>query len=274
MGVVREYMVDVVDPDESFSLEDWLSGVHEILGENKGEQAIIVGGTGLYISALVENYDLPGTFDEKLRAKLEKDLAGRGANYLLRKMKKIDPNIENKIDTKNPRRVVRAAEIIFQTGKPFERGKGESPYEFLQIGVNRPREELYEKIDRRVDIMMEQGLVQEVKSLLDHGYDEKLPAMSGIGYRQIVQFLKNEISGQEAVRLIKRDTRRYAKRQMTWFKRDKNIRWVRSAEEAVREVEAFLGYRNSKSKTQNLSAKGRMRPFRQRTNCLWHVAQK
>ena len=230
-GYIREYLVDVVEPDESFSVWNWVEAVNKVLKKEKG-QAIIVGGTGLYISALAEGYDLPGQFDAKMRACLEKQVDKYDLGYLIAKMKKYDPDIEKKIDTKNPRRVIRAAEIILQTKKPLDQDKGESPYEFLKIGMDVPRERLYEKINARVDVMINEGLVDEVKKLLARGYQVDSSAMSGIGYRQIVQYLDGEISLERAVELIKRDTRRYAKRQMTWWRRDGSIRWVKSLVEA------------------------------------------
>ncbi len=237
---IREYMVNLVEPDELFTLDDWLREVKEILKKEKDKLAIVVGGTGLYISALVENYQLRGGYDEKLREKLEKIVEKNGIEELLKKIKKFDPDIENKIDVNNARRVIRAAEICLATKKPFSRDQEASGFEFLEIGVDLPREEIYEKINKRVDQMVESGLVEEVKGLVERGYDCKSSAMSGIGYRQVCQFLNKEISGTEAVELIKRDTRRYAKRQLTWFRRDKNIRWVSKAKEAMDLVKQFV----------------------------------
>jgi tRNA dimethylallyltransferase len=242
---IREYMVNVADPEEKFSLDDWLNGVKEILEKEKDKLAIVVGGTGLYLSALVDNYHLCGGYDEKLRAKLEKLVEKRGMAELIKKIKKIDPEIENKIDMENPRRVIRAAEICLETKKPFSREQDASDFEFLEIGVEVAREKLYEKINKRVDQMIDLGLVEEVKGLMARGYDEKLSAMTGIGYRQVCQFLNKEISGAEAIRLIKRDTRRYAKRQLTWFRRDKNIRWVTSFDEAGELVIKFICLRST-----------------------------
>ncbi len=237
---IEECLIDLIDPGEYYSLENWLRDVKSTINAHSNKLPIIVGGTGLYISALINNYELPGRFDQKLRIKVEKRLAKYGLDYLINKIKKIDPNIGEKIDLNNPRRVARALEILMQTKKPLARGTGESEYGFLQLGVELPREKLYEKINARVDAMMNEGLVDEVKKLIAEGYDCKSAAMSGIGYRQICQFLDHEIFGEQAIELIKRDTRRYAKRQMTWFKRDKTIHWVNGSKEATELVSVFI----------------------------------
>lgn len=257
---VPEYLVNVVEPDESFTLDDWVKRVKGLLDEVDGDRGpetrdqaptspvsspqspvpIIVGGTGLYISALVDNFELRGGLDLDLRKKIETVFAEKGAAGVLEMIKAIDPEIENKIDVKNPRRVMRAAEICLSTKKPLDWKKGESEYDFLLIGVERDRKELYEKINNRVDQMIAEGLVEEVKKLMDSGYSCTLPSMTGIGYRQICEYLNGKCSLEEAVELIKRDTRRYAKRQMTWFRRDKRILWVKNIDQAERAAENFL----------------------------------
>ncbi|MEK7159245.1 MAG: tRNA (adenosine(37)-N6)-dimethylallyltransferase MiaA [Patescibacteria group bacterium] len=237
---IEECLIDLVDPNKYYCLENWLRDLKSVIETHPNKLPIIVGGTGLYISALVNNYELPGVFDQKLRDKVEKWLAKYGLVYLINKAKKIDSNIGEKIDLNNPRRVARALEILMQTKKPLARGTGESEYEFLQLGISMAREELYQRINARVDIMMKEGLVDEVKKLMAEGYDCKSAAMSGIGYRQICQFLNHEISGEQAVELIQRDTRRYAKRQMTWFKRDKTIHWVKDVVEAKDFLKKFI----------------------------------
>lgn len=247
---IREYMIDVVEPDEQFSVGDWVETVKKILKKEKG-QAIVVGGTGLYISALTEGYELPGKFDAKLRMRLEKQVEKYGLPYLIAQIKKFDPNIEKKIDVNNARRVIRAAEIVLQTKKPLRQGKVKSPYQFLKIGMDVPREKLYAKINARVDAMVQEGLIEEVKGLLAQGYKKDSSAMSGIGYRQVVQYLDGEITLDRALELIKRDTRRYAKRQMTWFRRDGGIRWVKNAVRVERVVRRFVRGSSTKPKTQN-----------------------
>ncbi|MBI5077089.1 tRNA (adenosine(37)-N6)-dimethylallyltransferase MiaA [Candidatus Falkowbacteria bacterium] len=237
---VEECLIDVVSPNDEFTVGDWLEHVEKTIFERPNKLPIIVGGTGLYISALVNNFKLPVGRDEKLRLKFERLLAKEGIQSVIDEIKKIDPDIEQKIDSKNPRRVIRAAEICFSTSLPFERAKGKCDYEILQISVQLAREKLYEKINQRVDEMAAAGLIQEVKRLLDAGCRRDSTAMTGIGYRQICRFLNHEISGTTAIESVKRDTRQYAKRQMTWFKRDKTIHWVENKSEALRLVKNFL----------------------------------
>lgn len=237
---IEECLIDLVEPDEYYSLENWLKDLKLTIDAHPNKLPIVVGGTGLYISALVNNYELPGVFDKKLRVKVEKWLGKYGLDYLINKTKKIDPDINEKIDLNNPRRVARALEILMQTKKPLARGTGESEYEFLQLGISLAREELYQRINARVDQMLKEGLIDEVKNLMEEGYDCKSAAMSGIGYRQICQFLNHEISKEQAIELIKRDTRRYAKRQITWFKRDGNIHWINNIIEAKDLINKFV----------------------------------
>jgi len=236
---IEEHLVDFIQPDQEFTLDDWLKACKKIINE-KEQLPIVVGGTGLYTTALVEGYELKGGQDKELRQKFEQQLNEFGLPYLVNQLKKIDSNIEHKIDTKNSRRVIRALEICLKTKKPLKFNKQEGNFEFLQLGVRVDREKLYQKINKRVDQMIKQGLIEEVKVLLKKGYKKDLPAMSGIGYRQIVQYLDEEIDLTEAVRLIKRDTRRYAKRQMTWYKRDKSIKWVKDYQEAEKLVKKFI----------------------------------
>ena len=187
----------------------------------------MVGGTGLYTTALTEGLALPGKKDNKLRDKFEQQLVKYGLKYLVKRLLKIDPN--TKVDLKNPRRVIRALEINL-TAEDVKAVKVKPSYEFLQIYVTRPREQLYERIDKRVDQMIDEGLVDEVKSLMKK-YPANTPSFSGIGYRQIVGYLKGEYDLTEGVRLIKRDTRRYAKRQITWYKKYRDLKSVGNYEE-------------------------------------------
>ncbi|KKR03680.1 MAG: tRNA dimethylallyltransferase [Parcubacteria group bacterium GW2011_GWC2_39_14] len=236
---VEEKMIDVVLPDQEFTVDDWVKQVKMIIKEDK-RLPVIVGGTGFYTQALVNNFKLPVGKNDELRDKLEKELKEKGIESLVKKIKEIDPDIESKIDIQNPRRVIRAAEICLQTKKPLERQVGRPLYEAFQIGINFDREKLYEKINKRVDEMIEEGLVKEVEGLMKQGFSEKLQSMTGIGYRQVVQYLTGKLSSSDAVELIKRDTRRYAKRQITWLKRDKTINWVNSAKEAQDLIRKFV----------------------------------
>ncbi|MFH0814555.1 MAG: tRNA (adenosine(37)-N6)-dimethylallyltransferase MiaA [Candidatus Falkowbacteria bacterium] len=239
------YLVDQLEPDQEFTVVDWRNRVIELIEAHPSQLPIIVGGTGLYISALVKNFSFAeGKINDGVREKLEKDLKKFGTERMWKRLVKLDPYAEEIVDKKNPRRVLRALEACMIGNKPFsEQLKTNEPmFDFLQIGINIPRETLYKKIDGRVDQMIGQGLLEEVKKLNQQGFSWDLTSMSGIGYKQIGMFLRGEVSLEQAVELIKRDTRHYAKRQMTWFsakggcasgaKPHNDIKWVKNFEEA------------------------------------------
>ncbi|MFH2105417.1 MAG: tRNA (adenosine(37)-N6)-dimethylallyltransferase MiaA [Parcubacteria group bacterium] len=232
---VPHYLIDIIDPDKEFTLSDYQRAVFKIIESEPQKTNFLVGGTGLYISAIVDNLQIPAVApDKKLRQKLEK----KSEVELVAKLQKLDPVSAQKIDPQNRRRLIRAIEVCQITGKPFSEQtiKGEPQVEALQIGLDVPREILYEKINARVDEMIAAGLIDEVKSLLAKGYSKNLPALSGIGYKEIINYLEKEISLEEAIELIKRNTRRYAKKQLTWFRRDKKIRWTQNYQEAEKLV--------------------------------------
>jgi len=237
---VSHHLMDIVDPKKDFSLANYkelaTKAIKDILSRNK--LPIMVGGTGLYIQSLVDNLDIPKVEPNKrLRAQLEK----KKLSELVAMLEKIDPETANKIDLKNPRRVLRALEVVMQSGESFskQQTKSKPVYQVLQIGIDLPREELYSRINLRVDLQIGEGLVEETKKLAKK-YKWSAPSMSSIGYRQIGLYLREEATLKEAIDILKRDTRRYAKRQMTWFKRDKKIVWIKntnlvSAEKLVKE---------------------------------------
>lgn len=247
----REYphhLIDIVPPWRTLTLAEWKSrALREIRGIiRRGKIPIIVGGTGLYVSSLIDNWKVPKVPpDTKLRARLTR----RSVVSLLRELKKRDPASAAAIDPKNKRRLIRALEVCIKTGKPFSalREKGEPLFDAMFLGVRLSRQKLYARIDARVDSQMRAGWLEETKQLLRKLRRRmpereiwKLPGMSGLGYRELGAYLRGEISLPEAVALIKRDTRRYAKRQLTWWRREKRIRWVRGAAEAARLTQTFL----------------------------------
>lgn len=239
-GGIRHHLIDAADPGEEFSLSHFKRLAFETIDGilSRGKLPIIVGGTGLYVQAIVENLDIPAVApDTRLRAELEK----KDLLELVGMLKQRDPEAYGKVDLKNPRRVVRALEIALSenTDQIKKFSKLDPRYDALQIGINISREELVARINRRVDEQINAGLVDEVRGLAQ-SYSWDLPAMSGIGYKQIGYFLNGQISLPEAVELIKRDTRRYAKRQMTWFKRDGSIHWIQDSGGVRRLVEEFL----------------------------------
>lgn len=227
VGGVLHYLVDIVEPDAEFTLANFKEMAQEKISNilSRGKLPIVVGGTGLYIWSLVENLDMPAVApDLELRAELEK----KSLEELVRHLREIDSESADKIDLKNPRRVLRALEVCLSSGGSFfeQRKKSKPLYNCLQIGLLWPREELNKRIGLRVDLMMKDGLLEEVKKLAALGYNWKLPSTSGIGNKQMGYYLRGEKTLAEAVDLLKKDTRNYAKRQMTWFKRDKKIRWI------------------------------------------------
>ncbi|MFA5127874.1 MAG: tRNA (adenosine(37)-N6)-dimethylallyltransferase MiaA [Patescibacteria group bacterium] len=236
---IRHHLIDVVNPDEEFTLAHYKKMAFEAIDGilSRGKMPIVVGGTGLYVRTIVDNPDIPAVApDSKLRAELEKKSISELAELLF----KLDPKTAEKIDLKNPRRLIRAIEVAM-SGESFLdlQNRFHPRYDALQIGLALPREELNRRINARVDQQIKDGLVEEVKNLAKK-YSWELPAMSGIGYKQIGLFLRGEINLPEAIEMIKRDTRQYAKRQMTWFKRDDHINWINDATEAEELAKKFI----------------------------------
>ncbi len=240
---VAHYLMDVYDPSEEISLAEYKARAEEhianILG--RGKLPIIVGGTGLYVWSIVDNLDMPKVAPNKeLRQSLEKKTLAE----MVKQLEEIDPESLEHIDTKNHRRVIRALEVAILTGKSFHKQRSVLPplYNALQIGILWKIDELYQNIFRRIDSQIEQGLVDETAALVSKKYDWNLPSMSSIGYRQIGGFLRGVCDLSQAVAEIKHETRNYAKRQMTWFKRDKRIMWVehKQIEKASEIVKIFL----------------------------------
>lgn len=239
---VNHYLLDVCDPGRTFTLADFkeqaLNAIKNIL--DSGQLPIVVGGTGLYVWSLVENLKLPPVApNKKLRASFQE----KSLEDLIKLLKNYDPETAQKIDLKNKRRVLRALEVSLSSGESFykQAGKSELIYDSLQIGLRWNREEIYQRIETRIDEQIKNGALEEAKKLIKK-YPINLPSLSTIGYKQIGAFLQGELTWEEAVALFKRDTRRYAKRQETWFKRDKNIQWLEKndLEAASKLIKDFL----------------------------------
>ncbi|MEE9615227.1 MAG: tRNA (adenosine(37)-N6)-dimethylallyltransferase MiaA [Thermodesulfobacteriota bacterium] len=243
-GAVPHHLMDIVDPDCDYTAarfrEDAAAAINDI--DSRGKRAFVVGGTGLYIRALTEGlFEGPGE-DHRFRDGLKKEAAEHGGQSLHRKLAEVDPVSASRTHPNNTHRVVRALEVYHLTGRPIselqaEHGFGEEPFDLLKIGLVKEREALYRDIDGRVDGMMEAGLLAEVCRLIDAGYGagykEGLKSMQGLGYKEMLDHVAGGCTLEEAVRLLKRNTRHYAKRQMTWFKKDKDIRWFTSGESSV-----------------------------------------
>jgi tRNA dimethylallyltransferase len=238
---IPHHLIDIIYPDQDFSLAKYKKLAIKIIKDIQKRKKIpfLVGGTGLYISSIVDNLEIPKVKpDKSIRKKLE----AKSAEDLFKKLKKLDSKAAENIGASNKRKLIRALEVCLITKKTFssQQGRGEPLFDFLQIGIKIPREKVYKKINQRVDQMIKMGLEKEVKNLISKDYDLNLPSMSGLGYKQIGKYLKKEINFQEAIESIKNETRHYAKRQMTWFKRDKKIEWVKNCKEAEKFVEKFL----------------------------------
>lgn len=229
---VPHWLIDAAEPDETWSLSLFRSAADEAIRDihARGEKPIVVGGTGQYIRAILEGWTIPeGQPDHRLRDALEQWGQSIGAWELYKKLALIDPDAAENIQWQNMRRTVRALEVIFSTGKKFseQRKTADSPYDALVIGMKRERAELYERIDKRVDMMIRDGLVKETEDLLARGYTEDLPSMSAIGYKEICDYLNKKVSLDEAAQLIKFRTHNYVRRQANWFKpNDPAIHWV------------------------------------------------
>ena len=228
---VKHHFIDTLDPDDEYNVSIYSEEAEKImqslLSENK--IPIVVGGSGLYIKSLIDGIVETADKDEEYRDKLFNLISTEGIEKLYEMLQKVDPESASKMLPQNWKRVMRALEVIHITGKPIwehhQQQKKKNKYQFYQYGLNWKREMLYENIDKRVNQLISKGLVEEVEKLLDEGYSDKLNSLNTVGYKEIISFLKNEITMDRAIEMIKRNTRRYAKRQLTWFRKDKRIQW-------------------------------------------------
>lgn len=257
MQGIPHHLIDVVNPDESFSVAEFQKLAKNTIDDlilNK-KLPIIAGGTGLYINSLIYNMDFTQSVSNwQLREELQKEATNMGNEYVHNKLKEIDPDAANRIHPNNVKKVIRAIEVYYETGEKIGDFSKDitlnDEYEFFLVGLTRNREELYDRINMRVDIMIEQGLVDEVKNLLDLGYSKDLISFRGLGYKEIIGYLEGEYGLDEAVRILKRDTRRYAKRQLTWFRRYSNINWYNISDYSTSEnladhiIKDFKGHFN------------------------------
>jgi tRNA dimethylallyltransferase len=234
---IRHHLLDVVDPDEPFDASRYIELAHGAIDrlQRQGKPVFVVGGTGLYIRALLGGLiDGPGA-DEALRRQLKEEMKRYGKAHLHKRLQASDPRAAAQIHPHDGIRIVRALEVLELTGRSIvehqqEHRFREEPYEALRIGLELDRERLNDRIDRRTEQMVADGWGEEVRRLLDMGYDQSLKSMQSLGYRHMVSFLAGRQSLGETVRLIQRDTRLYAKRQMTWFAADRKILWMKPAD--------------------------------------------
>lgn len=234
MEGIPHYLIDVLEPEEDFNVVTFQHMAKEALREiySKGRIPIVAGGTGFYIQALLYDIDFTEEDDNgKIRRELEELAEKEGPGCLYEMLKEVDPESAESIHENNVKRVIRALEYYRQTGEKLsvhnarEKEK-QSPYNFLYYVVNTDREILYKRIDQRVDKMMEEGLVEEVRSLKAEGAKKGMTSMQGLGYKEILDYLEGITTLDEAVYILKRDTRHFAKRQLTWFRREKDVKWL------------------------------------------------
>ena len=234
MQGVTHYLVDILEPEEEFHIVKFQKLAKAALEEiyAKGKIPILVGGTGFYIQAVTRDIDFTQAEQEtSYREELEQFAKEKGAEYLHEKLREVDSKSAENIHANNVKRVIRALEFYHQNGTPIsehneEQKQQTSPYNLAYFVLTAPREILYERIDRRVDQMMEEGLLEEVKSLRERGCHRGMVSMQGLGYKEILAYLEGEYPLEEAVRILKRDTRHFAKRQLTWFRREQDVIWV------------------------------------------------
>ncbi len=250
LAATAHHLIDLVDPDQTLSLPEYQQRAYGAITDvlDRDRTPFLVGGTGQWVRAVVEGWCVPRVSpDPQLRADLQADADLFGSQQLHARLAQVGPAAAAKIDRRNVRRVIRALEVYLKTGVPIsQQQRAQSPpYRILQIGLTVPREMLYARVDARVDRMMAEGLLAEVEGLTDSGYGLDLPAMSGLGYRQIGQHLAGHITLDQAVRLIKKETRRFIRQQYNWFRlNDLAIHWLDTSadppEAAPQLVTAFL----------------------------------
>ena len=243
MQGIKHYMIDIVNPDERFSVADYVTKAKEAIEEilSKGKVPIVIGGTGLYIESLIYEISfLEIETDLEYREELEKISVEKGLSYLYEKALKIDPYSIEKISKNDKKRIFRILEIYHQTGKTKSQidkeSRKEPQYDYRLFAIDMDREVLYNRIDKRVDIMIENGLINEVKSIVDK-YKTFPTAMQGLGYKEVVEYLNNETAYEDMIEKIKKESRHYAKRQLTWFRKYKNIIWLNGLEDIDKNIE-------------------------------------
>jgi len=247
---VRHHLVDIADPDEDFNAARFAEKAGEIIRRlnAEGRAVLVVGGTGLYIRALTGGLIEGPSPDRELRRRLREDLKKFGAAHLHERLKQQDELAASRIGVNDAVRTIRALEVVEQGGETISKkqeahGFQQRQYDFLKVGLQLHRQELYDRINRRCEDMIEQGIIGEVRHLLARGYEEKARALHSLGYKHIIRYIRGELPLEEALRLMQRDTRNFAKRQITWFRAEKDIEWFspRAEESILARVRGFLG---------------------------------
>lgn len=258
---VPHHLIDIVNPDEILSLAVFQQKAREAIADihTRNKLPFLVGGTGQYVRAVTQGWSPPEVKpNEELREELNRQKEENGIYWLYEKLKSLDPTAAEKIDPRNFRRTIRALEVILTTGKKFseQRGQSESPYHLITIGLTRPREELYQRVDQRIESMFANGFIEEVKTLLARGYSPTLPTMSAIGYRECVRVIEGEITLEEAKQLTRRATRVFVRRQTNWFKEsDPNIVWFKVEDGIADEIDEHIRRRLLRREEQEPSSR-------------------
>jgi tRNA dimethylallyltransferase len=246
---VSHHMVDIVDPDEDFDAVQFSERARATIAElnRQGRLSFVVGGTGLYIKALLHGFFQSEPVDPKIRNRLKQELEQSGSSFLYERLVQVDPDTAGRLHPNDSYRIIRALETIASSGKSISKhhldhGFDEDPFNALRIGLRIDRAKLYARIDQRVDAMIQAGLIEEVKKLLAMGYSAELKPMQSIGYRHVIGFLEGSLPWDECLRTLKRDTRRFSKRQFTWFGADPQIIWYEpdQLDQIIEAVERFL----------------------------------
>jgi tRNA dimethylallyltransferase len=244
---VTHHLIDLISPDQKFTAADYGKKSREVIREivERKRYPIAVGGSGLYLRALIEGFFEGPKANGKIRKRLEGEAQKFGEPHLFNRLKEVDPEAAERIHPNDLVRIIRALEVYELTGKPISIWQREGKYDpfpmsFIKIGLNLSREKLYQRIDQRVDEMMNRGLLEEVKRLNEMGFTLRLKALKTVGYQELFAYLEGQLNLSEAVEKIKQNTRNYAKRQLTWFKKDKEIKWLDAEEDNL--IEEILGY--------------------------------
>ena len=246
-GIVH-HMLDIIEPDVPYSVAEYVSDTHKVTQtiHEKGKVPVMVGGTGLYINSLINDVDFrEDDSSPELRKELEEIEKEKGIDYLVDMLKFFDAVSAERIHKNNKRRIIRAIEFYKMTGVPIsvhqeETKKKISRYNPCMMAIKWDMQKLYERIEKRVDIMLDMGLIDEVKGLCKKGYTQSMLSMQGIGYKEIIAYLNGEVSLDEAIYNIKIGTRHYAKRQMTWFNKDERVNWMRYDEDILKRANEII----------------------------------
>jgi tRNA dimethylallyltransferase len=263
---IPHHLLDIIFPDETFSAANYKEGARGVIDvlQKGGKNILIAGGTGLYIKALLRGLFPSPEADQSFREELWEKADRLGKESLWHELKEVDPTSASRLHPNDTLRIIRALEVHRQTGIPLSHWQKnhafeDCPYEVLKIGLMREREDIYRRIESRVDHMVRRGFGEEVKSLLDMGYGRHLKSMRGLGYKRMVEYLYGERDFEEAIHLTKEETKAYAKRQLTWFRSDREVQWVHYPKERNRIMEMaerFLDRERSKLKAVKTAVNG------------------